>query len=184
MERGGRGLLLRGRAGNRAPGRCQPRSPPPYARVVDALALPEWARDLVSEARVGHLALLDERRHPRALPVTFVLIGDSVWSAVDEKPKRVAGGELARIRWLRRRPQATLLVDRYAEDWTRLAWVQLIGRVSVLEGVDPPAELIAKYEPYRCRPPTGPLLRLEVERTAQWRAEDPASWKARCRETP
>jgi len=139
---------------------------------MEELTLPDWARSLVTEARVGRLALLDDDQHPRALPVTFALLGHAAWSAVDEKPKRVRGGELARVRWLRRRPQATLLVDRYTDDWTQLAWVQLIGRVTVLDGIGPPDELIAKYEPYRRRPPPGPLLRLDVQRTVHWRARD------------
>jgi PPOX class probable F420-dependent enzyme len=104
------------------------------------------------------------------LPVTFALVGDQAWTAVDDKPKRVAGTELARVRWLRRRPEATLLVDQYSDDWSQLAWVQLIGRVTIVDDAAPPPELIAKYEPYRRQPPRGPLLRLDVERVIHWRA--------------
>lgn len=136
------------------------------------LDLPDWARELITAARVGRLGLIDDARRPRVLPVTFALVGDSAWTAIDEKPKRVAGRELARVRWLRARPQATLLVDRYSDDWGELAWVQLIGRVAVLDDAPPPPELIARYEPYRRRPPRGPLLRLDVERAAHWRANE------------
>jgi PPOX class probable F420-dependent enzyme len=132
--------------------------------------LPDWAHELMATARVGRLGLIDGAGHPRVLPVTFALVEDSVWSAVDQKPKRVGGKELARVRWLRERPQATLLVDRYSDDWSELAWVQLVGHIDVLEGAAPPSELIAKYEPYREDPPAGPMLRLEVERTVHWRA--------------
>jgi PPOX class probable F420-dependent enzyme len=107
------------------------------------------------------------------LPVTFALAGDAVWSAIDEKPKRTA--EPARVRYLRRRPEAALLVDRYDDDWSRLAWVQLIGRVD-LRPVEASPEavvaLAAKYEPYARRTPPGPLLRLTVERALHWRAAD------------
>ena len=132
--------------------------------------LPTWARELVTSARVARLGLIDDTGRPRVLPVTFALVGDQAWTAVDQKPKRSPGGELARVRWLRRRPEATLLVDRYAEEWSRLAWVQLLGQVVILPDADPPAELVAKYEPYRRQPPQGPLLRLDVERTVYWRA--------------
>jgi PPOX class probable F420-dependent enzyme len=139
---------------------------------VAALDLPDWARELITAARVGRLGLTDDSGHPRVLPVTFALVGDAVWTAVDEKPKRIAGGKLARVRWLRASPQATLLVDRYSDDWSELAWVQLIGRVAVLHDVTPPPELIDRYEPYRRHPPAGPLLRLDVARVAHWRASD------------
>ncbi len=61
--------------------------------------LPGWARALLGDARVAHLGLLDGERRPRVLPVTFAVVGGAVWSAIDHKPKRRAGGELARVRW-------------------------------------------------------------------------------------
>jgi PPOX class probable F420-dependent enzyme len=133
--------------------------------------LPSWARELIESERVARLAFLDAEDRPRVLPVTFAVTGDAVWSAIDEKPKRRP--EPARVRYLRRRPEAALCVDVYEDDWSRLAWVQLLGRVAVLsledggEGLD---ELAAKYAPYRERRPPGPLLRLEVERALYWRA--------------
>ncbi len=122
---------------------------------------------------MGRLGLIDDAGRPRVLPVTFALVGDKAWTAVDDKPKRSPGAELARVRWLRRRPEATLLVDYYADDWARLAWVQMIGRVTIVDDAKPPAELVAKYEPYRRRPPRGPLLRLDIERVVHWRAAAP-----------
>ncbi|HEV7845905.1 MAG TPA: pyridoxamine 5'-phosphate oxidase family protein [Thermoleophilaceae bacterium] len=143
-------------------------------------ALPGWARPLLDAERVARLAFVDDEERPRVLPVTFAVSGDALWSAIDDKPKRVA--EPARVRWLRRRPAAALLVDVYDDDWTRLAWVQLLGRVEVIGIGDGPEEgaasdasdalaaLAAKYEPYAERTPPGPLLRLTVERTLHWRA--------------
>ena len=90
---------------------------------------PEWATELLDEARVGRLGLLDEEDLPRLLPITFAVFEGAVWSAIDQKPKRSA--EPARLRRLRRRPSAALLVDRYEDDWSRLAWVELRGNVSV-----------------------------------------------------
>jgi PPOX class probable F420-dependent enzyme len=138
--------------------------------------LPGWALELLREARVGHLGLLDEGDRPRVLPVTFALAGERLYSVVDQKPKRVAGSELARVRFLRRRPSAALTVDRYDDDWTRLAWVQVLGPVHVHD--DPTtkagafAALAAKYEPYRHGVPEGPLLELVPERVLRWRAAE------------
>jgi PPOX class probable F420-dependent enzyme len=134
-------------------------------------ALPEWARELLAAERVARLAFLDDRDRPRVLPVTFAVAGDAVWSAIDEKPKRRP--EPARVRYLERRPEAALLVDVYDDDWTRLAWVQLLGRVELLPVESSPeatAALAARYEQYASRTPPGPLLRLTVERALHWRA--------------
>jgi PPOX class probable F420-dependent enzyme len=135
--------------------------------------LPGWARELLTAERVARLAFLDDDDRPRVLPVTFAVAGAAVWSAIDEKPKRTA--EPARLRYLRRRPEAALLVDLYDDDWTRLAWVQLIGRVEVVPVESSPkatAALAEKYEQYAARTPPGPLLRLTVERALHWRATD------------
>ena len=133
--------------------------------------LPRWASELVAMARVARLAYLDGDARPRVLPVTFAVARDAIWSAIDEKPKRAA--EPARVEYLRRRPEAALLVDEYDDDWSRLAWVQLLGRVDVLPADSAPdamAALAAKYADYTRRAPPGPLLRLTVDRALSWRA--------------
>jgi len=132
--------------------------------------LPPWAHDLLESARVGHLGLIDGDDRPRVLPVTFAVADDAVWSAIDNKPKRSA--EPARVRWLGRRPEAALCVDHYDDDWTELAWVQLLGRMDVLDLGDGRAgleALTAKYAQYESDPPPGPLLRLSVDRAIHWR---------------
>jgi PPOX class probable F420-dependent enzyme len=132
--------------------------------------LPGWAGELLSSSRVARLALLDERDLPRVLPIVFAVWEGAVWSAIDRKPKRSA--EPARVRRLRRRPQAALLVDRYDDDWSRLAWVELRGVVSI-EPVGPALEaLTARYPQYRAEPPPGPLLRLDVHDAVCWRAAE------------
>ena len=94
--------------------------------------LPDWAARLLEEIPVAHLGLLDEDGQPRVQPVTFARVGDTIVSAIDDKPKR---GTPARIARLRAHPRAALTVDRYDADWTRLAWVQLLGDVTI-EPVD------------------------------------------------
>jgi PPOX class probable F420-dependent enzyme len=141
---------------------------PHQSRSLDQL--PGWARELIEGARVAHLGLVDADDRPRVLPVTFTASGGSLWTAVDHKPKRTEGRELARVRWLRRSPAAALTVDRYSDDWARLAWVQALGRVDVLDRAEPAAlaSLAAKYEQYRERPPGGPFLRLTPARLLFW----------------
>ena len=121
--------------------------------------IPPWALELVRSGRVARLGLLDERDLPRLLPITFAVWEGAVWTVIDRKPKRRA--EPARVRRLRRRPEAALLVDRYDDDWSRLAWVELRGSVTIHPVGPAVEELARKYPQYRDEPPPGPLLRLQ-----------------------
>ena len=141
------------------------------ARTLDQL--PGWARALLDEGRVARLGLVDEAGTPRVLPVTYAVYEGAIWSAVDRKPKRP--GEPARVRYLRRRPQAALTVDRYSDDWSELCWVQALGRVEIIgagSAPEPLEVLGAKYVAYREEPPPGPLLKLTPERLICWRAAE------------
>jgi PPOX class probable F420-dependent enzyme len=126
---------------------------------------------MLNSERVARLGLLDDDGRPRVLPITFAVAGDAIYTAIDSKPKRSA--EPARVRYLRRRPEVALTVDRYDDDWTQLAWLQILGRIEVLDPADDEAgmrALVSKYEPYRDDTPRGPLLKLLPERTLHWRA--------------
>jgi PPOX class probable F420-dependent enzyme len=141
--------------------------------VKTLVELPLWARELVYGAPVGRLGFVDDEGRPRVLPVTYAIRHGAIWSAVDRKPKRP--GEPARVRYLRRRPDAALTIDFYSDDWGELAWVQILGRVALItvaEAPDAVAALVAKYESYAYEAPPGPLLRLEPERILCWRAAD------------
>ena len=126
---------------------------------------------MLEESRVGRLGMTDDSGAPRVLPVTFAVHAGSLWTAVDNKPKRA--GEPARVRWLRTRPAAALTVDDYDDDWSRLAWVQVLGEVGVLDVAsahDAVAALAVKYPQYVDDPPPGPLLRLVPQRVLCWSA--------------
>jgi PPOX class probable F420-dependent enzyme len=128
---------------------------------------------VLDDQRVGHLGLLDSQGQPRVLPVTYAICEGAAWTIVDNKPKR-PGTEPARIRWLRERPPAALTVDRYEDDWSGLAWVQLIGEVAILDPAGHDAATTAltrRYRQYETDPPPGPLLRLTVGRAVCWRAK-------------
>ena len=128
---------------------------------------------MLAEARIGRLGILDDEGAPRVLPVTFAVHDGALFTAVDEKRKRLAGERLARVRYLRRRPSAALTVDRYDDDWSDLAWVQALGIAQVLDASLDPGGLGAlrrKYEQYRANPPPGPLIRLDPVRLLWWRS--------------
>jgi PPOX class probable F420-dependent enzyme len=141
---------------------------------LEPTELVAWANELLENARVARLGILDLEGAPRVLPVTFAVAEGRIWSAIDRKPKRT--GEPSRLRFLRRDPRAALTVDRYSDDWEELAWVQVLGKVSIVdvgEGQAALAALSAKYEPYREEAPPGPLLALQPDRYLSWRAADP-----------
>jgi PPOX class probable F420-dependent enzyme len=128
---------------------------------------------LLAHSRVGRLGLVDDDGAPRVLPVTYAIDGETLVTAVDQKPKQRRGEELARVRWLRARPTAALTVDHYDDDWSALAWVQALGPIRVLDAASAPdaiAALTERYEPYRGDPPAGPLLVLEPNRLLWWHA--------------
>ena len=52
------------------------------------------------------------------MPIVFVVDGDTVYTAVDAKPKR--SRRLRRIENARERTDVTVLVDRFEEDWRHL----------------------------------------------------------------
>jgi PPOX class probable F420-dependent enzyme len=136
---------------------------------------PAEMRERAREARVGRLATLGADGRPHLVPVCFALEEDTLYSAVDVKPKR--SKRLQRLENIRRRPEVALIVDHYEEDWTRLWWVRLDGTARVLD--DGPErqhglELLgAKYEQYRAEPPTGPVIAVRIENWRGWSA----SWQ-------
>lgn len=120
---------------------------------------------------MARLATVGADGQPHVVPIVFAVVGDVLWSAVDDKPKRTR--ELRRLANVRANPRVAVLVDRYDEDWTALWWARADGTARVLdvtEGPEALAALAARYEPYRRAAPPGPLLRVAVERWSGWSA--------------
>lgn len=125
-------------------------------------------------ARVARLATLETDKTPHVIPICFVWNGSVFYSAIDRKPKRVAATKLMRLKNIRESPQVALLVDEYAEDWTRLWYVLVRGEAEV---VSEPAEqeraihlLRAKYQQYDVNMlvDDAPVLRIIPERITTW----------------
>jgi PPOX class probable F420-dependent enzyme len=123
-------------------------------------------------ARVARLATTDPDGRPHLVPIVFALEGDTLYSAVDRKPKR--SRTLRRIENARARPDVTILVDHYDDEWERLWWIRLRGRARVLdEGDERERALVLlreKYPQYRAEPPDGPVLAVDVVEVREWSA--------------
>ncbi|HZT14549.1 MAG TPA: TIGR03668 family PPOX class F420-dependent oxidoreductase [Gaiellaceae bacterium] len=120
--------------------------------------------------RVARLATIDPDGRPHLVPIVFAVDGDTLYSAVDRKPKR--SRTLRRIENARARPDVTVLVDHYDDDWTKLWWIRLRGRARVLDDGaerERALELLAlKYAQYRDAPPDGPVLAVDVDDARSW----------------
>ena len=137
------------------------------------MRLPEdIARRLVRTARVARLATIDPDGSPNLVPFCFALVDDSLYSAVDAKPKERP--RLQRVANIERDPRVTVLVDRYDEDWTAVWWVRIRGHGKVLdEGSERErglAALIEKYPQYTDEPPDGPVIAIAARSWRGWSA--------------
>ena len=119
---------------------------------------------------MARLATTDPDGRPHLVPIVFVLEGDTLYSAVDRKPKR--SRTLRRIENARARSDVTVLVDHYEEDWQRLWWIRLRGRARVLdrgpEREHALALLAQKYPQYIDAPPDGPVLAIDITEVRTW----------------
>jgi PPOX class probable F420-dependent enzyme len=126
----------------------------------------------LTAARVARLATTDPDGRPHLVPIVFAIDGDTLYSAVDAKPKR--SKTLRRIENARARPEVTILVDHYENDWSQLWWIRLRGRARVLDGGEELERalrlLVAKYPQYRDEPPGAPVLAIDVTDVRDWSA--------------
>jgi PPOX class probable F420-dependent enzyme len=133
----------------------------------------EEARRRFVAARVARLATADAGGRPHLVPMAFVLAGETIYSAVDAKPKRTTA--LRRLANVTANPQVAVLVDHYEDDWDALWWVRADGTGRVLDPRDAEARaavdrLTGRYDQYRTQPPTGPVLAIDVEHWSAWSA--------------
>ena len=91
-------------------------------------------RIFVEQIRVARLATADESGMPHVVPVCFNCTGNNIYITIDEKPKVTGTKPLKRIRNIEINPKVSLVLDRYEEDWSRLAWVLISGHADILNG--------------------------------------------------
>ena len=131
------------------------------------------ARRRLARARVARLATVRPDGRPHVVPVCFALVGDTAYSAVDQKPKR--SDRLQRLANVRGGSAAALLADEWSEDWAELWWVRADGRARVVEndGGDN-GEWAAAHAALRNRYPQyadhrlGAVVAVDVERWTGW----------------
>ena len=131
-------------------------------------------RRFLESCRVAHLATADAAGWPHVVPVCFASVDNSIYIVLDEKPKKIDGRALKRLRNIYENPRAALIADRYDDnDWTRLGWVMLRGPAVVLEPGQEQARAISRL---RDRYPQyldmalddSPVIVLRIERVVGW----------------
>jgi PPOX class probable F420-dependent enzyme len=129
-------------------------------------------RRRVHAAPVARLATASADGRPHIVPVCFALDGDTLFFAVDRKPKRTA--DLKRLRNISANPAVSILVDHYEDDWTQLWWVRLDGTARIVPTGDETERaldlLSARYPQYRRARPDGPVVAIAIERVSGWTA--------------
>lgn len=106
---------------------------------------------------------------PHAVPVVFAVDGDDVVTPIDRKPK--TGRKLGRLGNLERDPRVTLLVDRWSDVRTELAWVMIRGRGVLRSAEESMLEvelIIARYPEYRDILEASQVIRIQPERISWW----------------
>ena len=124
---------------------------------------------------VARLATITPDGLPHLVPVVFAIAQDSpdvIYTAVDAKPKTTR--RLRRLANIEKTPNVSLLVDHYAEDWTRLWWVRVDGAATIhTDGAARESAhrlLRAKYPQYQSVPLDGPVIAIAVRRWSSWHA--------------
>ena len=130
-------------------------------------------RRFLESHRVAHLATAGAEGMPHVVPVCFAFDGKCIYIAIDEKPKRVAGSRLKRLRNIAENSQVALVVDDYSDDWSRLAWLMVRGRAEVVlagrERAEALRSLRAKYPRYQAMALEDlPLLVITPDRITAW----------------
>ena len=136
----------------------------------------ERLRNFLKLARVARLATSDHSAVPHNISICFWF--DEVayfYFVIDEKPKRLTGTGLKRLRNIAENPRVALIIDHYEEEWSYLAYVLIHGQAYVVE--DPNEYMLAlrnlrdKYPQYRTMVLSferNPIVRIELERAHAW----------------
>ncbi len=138
--------------------------------------------------RVAHLATSDAEGHPSVVPVCYAFDGQRFYTPLDEKPKSVEATHLRRVQNIEARGEASLVIDIYDDDWSRLGYLLISGHAALLAPDAPDhhraIELLrARYPQYvGMRLEDQLIIALDPDRVTSWGpalAEDAAGEPSR-----
>jgi len=140
---------------------------------LERFELSTGALRLIRSARVAHLATADASGMPHVVPICFAFDGNDFYSPIDEKPKRTVAIKLKRLRNIEENPQVSVVIDRYEENWSKLAYVLVFGQARVLVSGAKHRKAVTllrrKYPQYRTmRIDRLPMILIRPTRVTSW----------------
>jgi PPOX class probable F420-dependent enzyme len=93
-----------------------------------------YVKSIIDKARIARLATVDSECKPHLVPVVFAFDGEYFYIPIDEKTKQEPSKpeKLKRVKNIQTNPNIALLIDEYNEDWTKLYFVMIQGRASLI----------------------------------------------------
>ena len=130
-------------------------------------------RRFLDGQRVARLATADSSGRPHVIPICFVVMAQTVYFTIDEKPKRISGAPLKRVANIQENPFVALVADQYDDDWSRLGWVLVQGPAEILDSGDEhdraQAGLRTRYPQLRDMRIDGlPVVAIRIEHATSW----------------
>jgi PPOX class probable F420-dependent enzyme len=93
-----------------------------------------YVQTIIDKARIARLATVDSECKPHLVPVVFAFDGEYYYIPIDKKTKQEPSKpeKLKRVKNIQTNPNIALLIDEYNEDWTKLYFVMIQGRASLI----------------------------------------------------
>ena len=139
------------------------------------MKMENWAREFLLKSRLAHLATSTRRGEPHVIPICYAYDGASIYSSIDEKPKRANPNRLRRILNIVENPHVSMVVDQYEEDWSELRYVLVRGSAGIVRAGEENNEAVSllreKYRQYRSMKLEGrPIIKIEPVSIIAWSA--------------
>lgn len=127
-------------------------------------------RRRAEQSRVAYLGTADAQGRPHLVPIGFVIDGDTIYFAVDSKPKQTV--RLKRLLNIEVNPAVAVLFEHYESNWSKLWWVRVDGSARVVQDREVAEHvvdlLVAKYPQYGEHRPAGPVVAISIDRMSGW----------------
>ncbi len=141
----------------------------PVVRVSASVA------EFLSGTRVARLATVDQSGRPHVVPICYVYDGQSFFTAIDRKPKKVAADRLQRVRNILENSNIALVVDQYVENWGKLKYVMVKGKAKLLRSGPEHEKAIsllnhkyAQYRKMRLKELKPPVIKISPTKLIPW----------------
>ena len=131
----------------------------------------------IERAKVARLATVSPECKPHLVPVVFVFDDNHFFIPIDNKRKTSKPEKLKRVTNIYENPNVALLIDDYDEDWTKLAFVMVQGKASIINKLqeeniqlqEAHKKLMIKYPQYQEIGLGEMCIKIMPEKLASWR---------------